>query len=993
MDVDTGSAFLLIDMIVSEGFLGIFFVIWLIASFATCFFFVLANYIFTKLGRRGHSIYHQFEANTFIYPKVDRTKDGVLPGFQLPDTMVVFLHGFGGDPFGTWGKLPGWFHSEFSSVQTVLYSYPTLPFFYGSIPNISKNLEHTLLNLGVAEYESVVFVSHSTGTLLAKHLLAQRDSRLKGKVDLLLSFSGASEGASRFYTIVLGVLLILQMPAAMVLYIIRRVPGLSWLGWNSVPYQLFRNGPFVKSVKARWKRWEREASSGRDPWAPPFVVEFKAQRETVVENQEIDGLNPTLTNYRTLELSSFYSLAKNHLNVKSPTDNLKNLIRIEFRRAKPSIKRAICKSIQSVLTEQEAREEIVTMYGGSSRKGQAAILGDLMRGVDQGHWRGKGAPRSFVWGPVGTGKTTICRRLAVWAAGRAQRSESSPFPFLILSSWLSFDEFNLQHDEIVKAVRRYWERICCELLRSRPKWKCKGGLEKEVSEFLSKEIRAPHLLIFDGVDEFLQCFRDVSISDMIKVLRVLSKGSALVLSSRWNGLGSGSTPLGFFEKYELQRLSVEEAIDRYPACRDLIESQDLERLRVNDLLLSPLMLNSIRRGRFTALAEKGPGGIFLIRRILQHDFRDLVPTLELHKTITLLSIISWTLYCEAGHDSKSLRHATTFLIKDCRVVEGLRAELLEVVEDDALWARLTKGSVFEESLIGHLRCRHASWREALTSWFFASCFREGDLRPLGARAASLQVYEMAAALVEDWEQSSLDLRSVLPLMQNPDGNPIALGNFCGVLANGDIVVDHDVPSSILEFISRRGETFAACAFHVANTFSARAVRSKQGAAPFRRVVDRLNDQNDPLLKSGFSSCRSLVQSLAWFYSTEINGKTPAKERLSEIREDDCIRLITSEGYPEQRIITPTDRSVQEGLARAIDHVFREQARRVSVVHIVYILVTAMERGVLSGDAGTILEAHLKEGWARLQEAVESPHSISELNSLLLDAKRRYDAIG
>ena len=106
-------------------------------------------------------------------------------------TLIVFVHGLGGDRYGTWGEFPHFLLSDVPSIDVGLYAYRTLLKRFGFAASIDLDFEANLLAdllRDCSTYKKIILIGHSMGGLLCKSAiksLIDRDdqnslSRLKG---------------------------------------------------------------------------------------------------------------------------------------------------------------------------------------------------------------------------------------------------------------------------------------------------------------------------------------------------------------------------------------------------------------------------------------------------------------------------------------------------------------------------------------------------------------------------------------------------------------------------------------------------------------------------------------------------------------------------------------------------------------------------------------------------------------------------------------------
>lgn len=122
----------------------------------------------------------------------------------MKNTLILFIHGLGGNPKSTWGKFGDLIKSDpdlNSLFDCSCFSYPTsilrLPFgkIVPKIQVLAEGLKSEIFNR-YSDYEDIILICHSLGGLVArKYLLEEIKAGNKHKIIKLLLFATPNNGA------------------------------------------------------------------------------------------------------------------------------------------------------------------------------------------------------------------------------------------------------------------------------------------------------------------------------------------------------------------------------------------------------------------------------------------------------------------------------------------------------------------------------------------------------------------------------------------------------------------------------------------------------------------------------------------------------------------------------------------------------------------------------------------------------------------------------
>lgn len=104
---------------------------------------------------------------------------------SAPSTrLVIFVHGLGGTPYGTWGSFPKFIFEDVTDLDVGLYQYETLwrRLRFGAQIQLDKEADifAGVLRDELKDYRDIILVGHSMGGVLCKAVIARlvRDRRM-----------------------------------------------------------------------------------------------------------------------------------------------------------------------------------------------------------------------------------------------------------------------------------------------------------------------------------------------------------------------------------------------------------------------------------------------------------------------------------------------------------------------------------------------------------------------------------------------------------------------------------------------------------------------------------------------------------------------------------------------------------------------------------------------------------------------------------------------
>ena len=744
-------------------------------------------------------------------PSIDRTKVHEISARLEGTVLIVFVHGFRGDPGTTWGDLPKWLLKSLGvDMDMISYGYPTAPWSRASVGDAAAQLQRILLKMA-SRYMHLVFLSHSTGGLVVKELLTSDVESIAadkahnslsslpaiaGKTRLLFNFAVPHQGASRIYSVVLRGRAFINYVFCLIIGPVRiLLGGFRELGKNRLHSELLHGSDYVTGLTRRF----RDALDRLldNDWPRPRMVEFIADDDPVIAPHAND-LGPHG------KLVEHISEPDNHRSVKTPSAINDTIIRDIADRI------SLFVNAPEMTISYVTFRRVVNLDGNARPAGDPAEQSGGQDNVSEGKWaprQGSQArtlkdlisvsmprearehPRVLIIGDAGVGKSVVLRRYARHLATRFLEGDREAAVCL----FLPMQQMTLKKEDLAtlppignpsmgwRTLGCYWSDLVKEILLDPREEMVFGGelVSEKIQRWeaaadlitpgwvVERGFYGPSKVIFDGTDEFLTNHPSLTVETMSQLLTELESSSRDGANQCFVAARSTLPAVEELSRhrddvYEITPLSEGDAESLFPGSTSVL--QGVEDTKLRRLLLTPLVL--LRLGPNVSRVK--PQGLDSRATILRYALNALIEQSQLTARETAsresasleawsqaLALTAWIFY----RDSKGYITVTDQL----RGVKDLKALWTRTDVDIPRFHRFSEGFGIFDSKAQSLALRsrtvltsagrnafrftHREWQDLLVSEYVAQCVLGEMFAELTHRALDKQLYIDVAELL------------------------------------------------------------------------------------------------------------------------------------------------------------------------------------------------------------------------------------------------------
>ncbi len=948
---------------------------------------------------------------------------------EYPGCLIVFVHGIFGNCMDTWGHMPRWVLESCPEESDIAsFSYPAQVWQRTGVSQAAEDLR-TWLETELGGYRHLVFVTHSSGGLVVKHLLTEAFREIEaGLADRRFDFASSNSVWLRTRRVIniavphlggsplpsIGGLIAYCIVYPLIFPLLKMVrfttQGSKDWGWNAFIATLTWQNPWLLRLDRRFEahlglaeRWDLPYPVVTDIYAKsdlsvPIAAE-RGQRHVYFRGTHGSVKIPTQASDPIIVIVS--DIVRRYISEV----NLSLVDLTLARIAQVNQVAGIDHLIDTGPDSQEPPTDRPTSQMGAAVSGTQAEIRDAVLETIQ---RGGERPRQLVvTGAAGVGKSAVLRMIG-WRFGRAYLENpgpETPLPLLVPLQQVNLDD-NGGMECSWECLWQWWLDWAKNLEPNMPmdfSW-----LERRFASQAS-------VVIFDGIDDFLINNPTIGLSTLIRSLREAARRYAdnprltVVIGIRSGFPGLERLADDPRHLFEILRLTPAEARRQFPeSVKWLAHIQDPGLL---DLALTPLILSNFtpdtrfqsRSGALTQTSIMDETLRTIVRRShLTRIGEEENRVVDIDHLMYALSLIAWIFFQKSRGEINA-----SVLCKEageiCRRWERFfydhdllpQAESLmsgfRLVEEPQLCNALLQRTVFIATGPETVRFSHRSWQEFLLAHYFSLCLKWGHVHDFGVTAFNSRIYRMAGELCRDMVVTEKRLSSIIEYCRSV-GNTYVSGNLIAFLAWTHVSIETQALRGLLDKLPdfealSRIVLIAGLGYRIlVNSKEDRSLTDLR-----RSLAPKLREFSDPAIAPVDDP---VAWSLAWCYRKafasmfhmpvpdipwpEIGfGDNQAKKALPMI--------CKIQG--DERIVDARSRSLQMAFLSAILDAYADPHLVIRAVHYLYYLVVALKYDVHVFEISQELPRLLAPG-SRFEQIVMDYTAVPELLTLY----RKYQAV-
>ena len=927
--------------------------------------------------------------------------------------LLIFVHGVLGDATSTWGEMPEWVLKNADlDMDVISFSYPSQIWHRTSVSQASHDLK-TWIETEFSDYEHYIFVTHSTGGLIVKHLLNQdykseTESSLWQKTRQIINIAVPHLGGAPFLSNSIFVIYkLIYLASGPFLHLSRFasqgkkdwgknqiIPGLRWK--NRELLEL--DSQFIAYLK----------KSLDQPIPTPEVVDICAESDQTVGEVEKNQTRQQI------------HIRGTHESVKIPRRSTAPIVGIVAKIVShfpQDISLSVVNRTLLRINEVNHAANFSELIGRSKENlpKQAIDTAGSQHSVcewviDRINTINDRPSRIVVSGSGGVGKSTVLRMLA-WHLGcqYLAKPKSAPIPLLIPLQQITVSSLDDQ--------TYTWERLWGWWLRWAQSLFPNDNCSMEWLE--EKFNHHPVTIILDGLDDFLVNHSDVSLSTIVNLLRMAvhnyseNHHLSIVIAVRNDIYGLDRLADDPLATYEILPLSKQQAIDSFPACK--LWLNHLNNPHLLEKILTPLVLKNYQPSstQLSMLGEMTQASIlnqiietFLRNSRLVGRYLKESEFIEIEHLFIALSLISWLFFYKSRgeiHQNELSSEATQLKEKWLQAFEknGRSKEITnfitacEIIESSELCALLLNSEVFLSTGPEKYRFNHRSWQELLLGRFFLNCLQYQYFDDIGIAKLYAGIYRMAGEMYQGHAISVNQVQGVIDTWKQT-GSTCVTGNFIGFLSWTITPIDAQAMQLIWdELVNFKGLSrtilIGGLGYRILVNNSKDRSISDIRRTSFPQFIHYANPAN-------FSFFAPVVSSLAWCYqkaftqSFEISKPSIPWPELS-FTDEITIKIVSmvSTVNKGKAVLTEESKSLQQALLNSILDTYQYPEYIIRAVHYLYILVLAEKHQVHAFAVSQELPSLLSLG-SNFESLVNRFKLVPELSNLYRSCQQMHNTL-
>lgn len=946
--------------------------------------------------------------------------------------LVVYVHGLFGDAGSTWGEMPRWvLENACLDLDVISFSYPSKVWQRSSIAQAAYHL-HTWLETEYVGCRNVIFVTHSTGGLVVKHLLNQGFPsldqqnehhgfdyassssiwmRTRRVINIAVPHWGGTLAMTILTSVVYPLFYCLSAPLLLLTKVLTQ-GGKDW-GKNRIITGLSWKNRWLRQLDIQFST-HLEKSKGMG-FPAPLVDEICAESDQSVATLKYRSIEQVYVRgtHKSVKIPNrsnapIVGLVANIIG-KYPTDVSLAIVDQSLARIDKVNKAASISSLIGIgqMNESEPGGEMQAVPLDCISGSQQAVCHFVKESVSK---CGDGLKQRLIIGATGVGKSAVMRALA-WDFGCSYLSDPAKHP---LPLFVPLQQATI----LTQSTKAYsWESMWAWWLE----WAhTLIPHEATIFPWLEQKFKNDAVVVLiDGVDDLLVNHPEIGFSTFIDALNEAAVRYAanarftVILSLRKDIHGLRNLVRDPRAIFEILPLSRQQAIRKFPNASGWLSS--VRDSPVLEQILTPLVLSHYQPAvgkqplspaitQTSILSEVIES--FLMRSGLMSIRTEDDCLVELDQLIAALEVIAWLFFYKSRGDISIGQVAQEAGALEARwrmnVGKGLQAKdgtclaagcrLLENVQ---VCNTLLKRTVFISTGPDRFRFVHRSWQELLVARFFVDAIRDHWFDELANAKLYSGIYRIAGELYQGESLTEGQVKTALDVWRRTDHRYIT-GNLIGFLSWTTTPVD---TQAIPRLLNELENLDALSRIILIGGLGYRLLvddKTDSARSDLRRyLLPKLNELSS--LDTGLLE-DPVASNLAWCYQKAFAALFGAKQPLGSspnlgFDEEHTLKALPMISDTSDDIVSLDDqsRTLQRALLTPVLDTFSHPKFVIRAVHYLYYLVAAKQHNVLDHAASQELALLLLPG-CDFEHIVRSFDPVPELQELYDRCQTVYERL-
>ncbi len=908
------------------------------------------------------------------HSKIGKRSDTSTKPKKESVSLLVFVHGFLGDANLTWGKMPGWVLKNAGlDMDVVSFSYPSKLWHRTSVSQAAYDLK-TWIETEFTGYQHFIFVTHSTGGLVVKHLLNQAYQSIQGiglwgKTRQVINIAVPHFGGSPVVTHSLNIFYQCFYP--LFFPVLKSTRFLSqgkndWGRNNIIPALRWKNR-WLLELDELFLGFLKHSFDSQQP--TPSIIDICADSDQSVPR--FDDQNRQQIRIRGT-----------HKSVKIPKRSNAPIVGIVAKIVSQYPQDISLSVVDSILTRIQAVNQTAGFQSLIGKAGNPEELSDsvplptISTGdngsqedacqfvIDRITTDSDLPTRLVLTGAGGVGKSTVMRMIT-WRLGCEYLANpgATPIPLFIPLQQVTVTDSSDQ--------TYTWERLWVWWLD----WAHSLFPDENCTmEWLEKKFKdQPVAIILDGLDDFLVNHSSISLSTIVSLLRLVvhqyssNISFSIVVAIRNDVYGLDRLADDPSATYEILPLSRHQALEAFPDCKTWLGN--VQNIKLLDKILTPLVLNNYKP---TAAQLSGAYRITqasILNQIIETFLRNsrLVGRhlknkefIELEHLFISLSIVAWLFFYKSRGEihNEILSSEATQLKKQWQhffINKGNSREsevfitACELIENNELCTLLLNSDVFISTGPGMVRFTHRHWQELLLARFFLNCIQYQNFEDFRHVKLYAGIYRMAGDMYQGQAISSEQVQCVINSWR-ATGSTCVTANFIGFLSWTITPIDAQAIKLLLEEYKNfkglsRVILIGGLGYRIlVNNPLDRSINDIRRAS-FQKFIEYSNPDSCSIFAP-------VATSLAWCYQKAFAKLFDIQEPVNpwpelHFDEDLAVRILSMVATVTdgEATLSESSKSLQQALLTPILDTYQYPDYIIRAVHYLYILVIAEKYNV------------------------------------------------